>query len=787
MEVKNSPEALEEIASEPKVAEYFTLEDIESLTEEMVSVVEEVLGNTAELESITFYNDRDNFFNLNDNTVHFGLAVIKDMIETWEYILTQGGTQSYLPGMLKKDIQDLVKSSLRRLAAHEAGHRVIDRHPVTEMGISQEEWGQVGISSLANALMDCRDDDRVMTHHKGLERDVKTGLRFKFGPNGPLDWPAYIDQQMLRQGYRLRFTEFDCEAIRWWSNGELHPAVDQKVASLLESHKDDVLFLSTGRQCVPKRNPSELEVKTKGQIAYKKVGEMYKGEYQKLIELDRDNQTIHQAISIVGLFSNDEEMPEKLKNLLKVKLSELDENLKNELERNLESQSQAKKEYKPIEQKAAETAKKTKDLVGVETEEQPEQPKDYFDILGPAVHVEELSDDLREWLKKLFEEISEQMQEEIKQQLLQALLQQLLENPEEFLKQAEDELNKKLRSPMTPPTHPTHEELEQMDEPDEPPPPSPILIKPGASPVPQIDVARLLPKELEEVEKWLDEHVDIQERIDAWKEAIYSKKTGGYRRTERPKSKLHGPSLVKEDIRKHLGTPSSEKIFLEKSREREKITLSILWRTQVVPIKESIKLFVFLLKIYEDEEIRRYLDLEILISQRISELKDEPDSEIPVILSFDDDPITDYEKILSNLMAIQKTSQQGGSVQIVEDATALKVQRERLLQQNPGSRMRFPIDLWDEAAVQSGSSNPLKAVHDEIDATQETFRNKAFCFVMNNTPTSTRGQWYGKDNFLAWNSTESLIAYLDLVCRTMIKYKDKYASHIEEAIEEEQL
>ena len=781
MELKNAENIIVDLLKESKISEYFSVEEIKDLTDEMLIVVEEVIGNTTKLKEITFYNDEENYFDIVNNTVHFGIAVIKNMITTWEHILTDGGKQHYLPGMLKYDIKNLVKSSLKSLAAHEAGHRVIDKHPVTDMGLTQEEWGQLGISSLANALMDCRDDGRVAKYHPDLNQDVKIRLKYKFGPNGPLDWPSYINEQMLKQGYRLRFTEFDCETIRWWNMGVLHPQIDKKVSDVLQKHQKDITFISSDNKCVPKREPSELEVKSKGQLAYREVAEIYKGDYQNLIDLDRDNQSIHQAISIIGLYKNNEELPKKVKNLLESELKKLDKKLSRELEENLEKQRTKKKEHFAIEHIEAEISKK----LGKTKEKN--EVQDDFELLGPAIPVEELSDELRQWLKNILKQLQEDMQEEMTQELLNKLIQQLLENPEKFLKQVEDELNKKLRSPMTPSTHPTHEELEKMEESDEPQPPSPILLKPGVSKLPKIDIARLMPHELQETEDWLNKHVDIQERIDAWKEAIYSQKQGGYVRSNRPTSKLHGPSLVQEDIRKRLNIPSLDRIFLDKSKEREKITLSILWRTQAVPVKEALKLFVFLLKIYEDDEIRRYLDLEILISQKIIGLKDDPISEIPVVISFDDDPIIDYEKILSNLLAIQKTSNSGGAVQIVEDATALQTQRDRLLKQNPKSKMRFPIDLWDEAAIQSDSLDPLKAVQSEIETTQETFNNKAFCFVMNRSDHSSRGHWYGKYNYLAWSSTEKLIFYLDIVCRSMIKYNNKYASYIEDAIIKENL
>lgn len=791
--------------NEPKIAEYFSLDELKSLTEEMVKVVRAVLGETAELQEISFYNDRDNFFNLNDNTVHFGLAVINDMIAVWEHILTQGGQQLYLSGLLKKDIQTLVRASLRRLAAHEAGHRVIDRHPVTEMGIPQEVWGQVGISSLANALMDCRDDGRIMALHSDLEKDERTGLKFKFGPGGPLDWPASIKKQRLKRGYRLRFTEFDCEAIRWWNMGALHPDIDAKVAGLLEAHKGDVAFLSTDRQCVPKRNPTELEVKAKGQVAYRKVAEMYKGDYQKLIDLDRDNQTIHQAISIIGLFKNDKNLPSKLKTLLEAELAKLDKQLAEELEATLENQRKAKEKYKaknyPIEHMGAEIAKKASDLLTEDPEGKKEssgqnKSQDYFDLLGPAVHVEELSDDLREWLKKLFEEMQKEMEQEILQQLFAAFLQQLLENPEKFLKQAEDELNKKLRSPMVPATHPTHEEMEEEiraksarprdDEVEVIPPerrnPPNVVIDPETT------VAHPFRRQLEKYEKELDELYDMEAKIDAWKEAIYATVHTGQRLTDEPAPDIDGTGLIHHLIRTQRGEEDPHPLmFLESAAEQEKITLSILWRTDGVRASEALKVMLFLKRIYEDDSIRKYFDLEILMAQPVEGFEQPPEgADVPVVLSFGQRMEgADWERLLNNLLAIQKKDEsEDATLHVVNGPLALQTQRERILRQNPGSKRRFVIDFWDEL---TGRTGEMSAIKDEISKTKEALRGKAFCIVFDergmfkNSPAKA----YGEGNYLGVSKGKDLITYLDIVVRSMIQYKDDFAEKTKEMAKRE--
>ena len=793
MEIQQPNEVFDQLLQDPIVKEWFSLEELKAATIEMIEVVHEVLGSQ-KIKGIGFHPDSENFFDLRGKTIHFGLGVLPQMIHTWFDILTGEGAAYIPPEMIK----DYVRTSLRRIAAHEAGHCVIDCLPVEEMGLSQEEWGQLGISSLANSLMDCRDDGRLIAlyseHGTKVGKDVKTGLEFKFGPHGPLDWPSNLEAKMLHQGYPLRFTQFDCEAIRWWAYGVNHPFIDAKVKAVLEKFGPDIDFVARHPHCVPKHDPSGIEVKTKGKVAYRRVAQVYKGEYQQLIELDRDNQTVHQSISIVGLFENGESLPDELTQLLEERLAELEEPLAAELQAKLEQQREEKIQYEkavhPVESMQQEISKGTNDLL-LSSEENPPEPKkpkeDMLSLLGPAVRVEELSEPLREFLKKLFEEM-QSVVEQLMQEMLGALLKQLIENPEKFLKSEEDKLNQLLRSPMRPSTHPTHEEMGKINnEPPKPGPPAPLLITPKASLLSSENLVHLMPKELRDAQEWLDAHVDMDEKIRAWKEAIYASRRGGEQLTGSITSKIHIPSLVREDIRRHLGAApgDSERIFLKPDREREKITLSLLWRTQAISAEDALKLFLFLFKIYEDPEIYRYLDLEILISQKIPGLSKEEESRIPLVIAFGDDPVVNHDKLVSNLLAIQKVGQTGAGVQIVEDATALRTQRERLLAQNPRSKRRFALDCWDEAAIQSGVSDPLKAVRNEIEKTQEVLQGHAFCFVLNPHGSQlNHGEWYGKEHHLDWSSTEQLIRSLDVVCRTMIQYPDNYASRIDSSIEE---
>lgn len=783
MEVKNVQESIESILKNHSIETYFTAEELMQVAENMVGVIKEVLGELG-IEYVSFHDDDDMFFNLDENFVHLGLGIVKKMLDTWFAILTGGGTV-YLP---KEIIKEEIILSLIGDAAHEAGHRVIDLHPIKDLGMPREEWDRLGVQYLSNALMDCRNDDRIMAFHSEKKRAMESALEFSFGPGGRLDWPSEKENLLLRRGYCALFGEFDSEAIRLWAYGKIDEKTDPRVEKLLEAKREAIEYIAKNQRCVPGKNPGALERKAKAKEAYGKIIEIFNGEYQELIKRDIENQSIHQAISVVALVSNGHPVNAKLSEVVKAEVEKLDLALKQELESRLAEQRKNKEKYDnqkaPVEKVALDTQKKT-DVITGEKPQPKEEPKDYFDLLGPAARVEELSEGLREFLLKLFS----QMQQEMQNQSLSQLIKMLLADPEKFLKELEDKLSDKIKPHTIPTIVPTHADL--ANEPAKPElaeKPYELDIEGSTSPIDYDDLPKTTPRELEKVELWLEKNIDMKERIEAWRKAIYSAIKTGRRKTDRPGADIDFGALVQDEIAQEMGTEPAGKIFLERKQQREKITLSVLWRTVGVSTEEALKLFVFLMKIYEDPEINRHLDLEILVSQNVPGVRRSEDAvPIPIVIGFDQHPIRNFDQIMENLLALQKTIEEGGSLSIVQDATALRTQRERLLRKNPGSKKRFLVDLWDEAAIEAGAADPMSAVKEEIAKTRDVLKGRAFCFVMkkNASPKSTPARAYGADRFLLCESTESLISYLDIVVRDMIKYSDKYAFHIREDAEKE--
>ena len=794
-EIKKIDEAIDKVLQTHEIAAYFTKEELQHTANEMVEVMKEVLSNPETLKFIEFHEGSEMAFYFDEKYIRIGLGRIKQMVNTW-FDMQTGFGSVYMP---REMIREAVEASLRRSAIHEVQHHEIDLNPVTEIGIPIETWGKIGMSSWGNAWMDNRVDQRSIDQETKYADDVRTGLEYKFGPNGDLDWVAHKEEELLKRGHVHLFNQASCEAIRAWAEGKIHSETDPRVRAVLEKHKDDILFTARDPKCVPKKGSGKLEIKAKARKVYEKVVKSFEESVAPLVEIDKNNQAVHQAISIVGLLQNGEEMHEKIKKLLEEKLETIEgQPIKKELEEKLSKQKEEKEEYDRTHPSVAAVSGETAEAVGTAMEEDSpgKTPEDYFDILGPAVPVEQLSEELREWLKKLLEELIEEMREEIMEQILQQIIQQLLQNPETILRQEEDELNEKLRPCTVPPSSPNHEEMEgerrgrsarpEQDEvevvPPERPTPPEVVVDPDAI------VAHPVMSQLEKYEKELDRLYDMEAKIEAWKEAIYARVHTGQRLTDDPTPDIDAGGLIHHLIRTGRGEEDPyPQMFLESAPEQEKITLSILWRTDGVRASEALKVMLFLKRIYEDNAIRRYLDLEILMAQPVEGFEQpSEEAEVPVVLSFDQKMEgADWERLLHNLLAIQKKDEsEDATLHVVNGPLALKTQRERILRQNPGSKRRFVIDFWDELTGRKGEMNDII---DEISKTKEALHGKACCIVFDergmfkNSPAKA----YGEGNYLGVSDGKDLITYLDIVVRSMIQFGDDFAEKTKEIAKRE--
>lgn len=765
MEVHHIDEAVQSILKAHEIQAYFSEKELKDLGNGMIRVIQDVLGSRT-VKEISFHEDNNMFFDLEENSIHLGLGLIREVLDFWYGHLTGQGT-IYIP---RDMIQEKIVRTFRAVAAHEAGHRVADCNPIKDLGISREEWGNTGFSSLQNMLMDCRNNCRIDTFHEDLRIDMDAMYEYGTSPAGRYDWTENKEERMKKNGYTLLFPQFECECYRWSVKGEIHPETDPRVRSVLETHKEDIHFITRHKSCIPGKDPQKIEKKAKARNAYRKIAEINQGDYQKvLVKRDRDNQTIHQAISIVGLREMQHTLPEVLQNIIDEALKKLDPVLKNELKEKLQQQKEEKiaydEEHKSVESITQETH--------AAISGQKQQPKDYFEILGPAVHVEELSDPLRQFLIELFKD----MQQALKNQIIEELLKKLLEDPEKFLKKIEDEMSEKFRPHTKPPMSPTHQELDQ--EPSNPDEETPEVV-PGNALFQTFDrPVTIDTREFAEIEQWIDKHFDMDEMIRRWQKAIRILAKTGEKLTDEPTADIDFEAYVDDEMRKKAGMRPEGKFFIEDMPKQLPISISILWRTQNVRIEDAVKLILFIMRIYSAPGIRKYLCLELLVSQHL----EGDSSPVPAVLDFSQDPIQDYEEILKKIKSLKGVA--SSTISISQDATALRTQRERLLKER--TKNKFSIDLWDEAAMEAGSQDPLKDVTYEIGLTQKALRGKAFCFVLgrDKTESSSPARAYGEEHFLAEKSTVRLLQYMDIAIRCMIQYKENYSSRINEMIREE--
>lgn len=833
MEVLQFETSIQKIlAKHPGLDEFFNEEELLDLTREMLAAVEDV-AEQHNIVTVEFTDDETMCFWHQQKKVTLGLGNVMRMIEVWSKKL------DYEKGDTKKlaDVRRKVIETLRADAAHEAGHSVIDRSPI-ELGFSIQEWNQTGLHYMGNAVHDCRNDNRIMDQEPHLKEDMVRAMEYGFSEGGRLAWAEKAEEDLDLRGAPSLFSQFGAEAIRSWMWEEIHPKTDPRVQELLEKERWMISYLAKNKACVPKRRPGEVEVREKGRKINQQVLDMYHRGYKALVERDIENQSIHQALGLLGLKhieipihpEIDKILDEEIEKAPDEILAELHEFLIHQRDRKLEemdldiNEEGVKKEVEGVLNEVTEDADSQGEIEEKATGDMSDDPtilnEDNDDagviiedtipkdingetdkvktsaehleraLLGPAILVEDLSDELREWLLKLFEKVKEKGEEIQKYQQLMKMIKDLLGDPEQVIRDLEDELSEKIRPHTAPATSPNHAELdEELKKEQENPPPTPPPPDQAPEVMPGNAGSYLLEggsaqdaREFPKIENWLDENANLPDKKAKWRKAIRSMRKIGTRVQTDPTTDSDMEAIVDNVIKKTAGQVPEWDVFEEAVMEQEKVALSVLWRTANANMEDSMRLFLFLKRIYEDPEIFRYLDLEILLSQNVPGIPQDDDGHIPVVIGFGKDPIRDHEEIMRNLHTLAG----GGGFAINQDATALKVQRERMLKKSSSkSRKKFIIDCWDEAAIQAGVPDAMQAVFDEVKATKEALNAHNFCIVISGGSGQQAKASYGPDNYVKANNAIELIDYLDIVVRCMIKYQDNYAAHIREMVKEE--
>lgn len=859
MEVSNFNKSIENIlAKHPDLAEFFDAQMLRDLTDEMLASIKEVAEHS-DIKSIEFTDKEDMAFYMEKKKVFLGMAVLLRDLRAWCKEL------GYSPEKvnLRAQIVELVKAAIRGSASHEAGHAVIDRNPM-DLGITEEEWSQFGTHWLLNANLDRRVNKRIINLVPSKKSDLESNQRTAVLPGGRLTPTEETKKEILDvNGFMHLFQAFGANLLRHFITGSYEENIDPRVLKVLEDERDMIEFLSEDPMCVPGHKPSEVEVKEKAKYVYRQCLDMCGRGYSELIKRDKENQTIHQALSLIGLRKADFPIGKHLENHIDDAIATAPTEIVEELEQKLAEQKEKKgasdndnlelladetgeavqsvlgdqdgnpdaavlteddettlisdNDIPPAAEAPAKKGKKKKtNSQGKHDDEPTRFPKEYY-ILGPAILVEELSDPLREWLLEKFEEAQDagaqddaesgegegddgdegegEGEEDANSDEGEPgkpskgkgkgkgkgknMVKKLLEDPDEALKEKEDEISDEIKPHTLPSSSPSHEDMAQAEE-EDPENNTPADQAPqengganylfGAGGEKPSDT-----RDYPELEDWLEQNIDTNERIRAWREAIKAYRKGGGKTQWDITSDLDIDAEIQNNIKKKTGKLPDDKIFRKEEVIQDKIAVSVLWRTASSSVPDSMKLFLFLKRLYEDTEIRKYLDLEILVSQNVHGIAQDEDGHIPIILPFGTDPIKDHEQIIANLDKVLG----GGYMSINQDATAVRTQRERILKKaSPNVRRKIAIDVWDEQAVQAGSPNPMASVKEEIATTQEALKGKGFCIVINGWGSGQNAKAYGDNNYVIANNTLEVIQYLDIVVRNMIEYQDDYGDHI---------
>ena len=190
MELKDAQTTIEKLLTDSAISEYFTAEQLSETAREMIVTIESVLKNE-KLERVEFGEDDKMLFNFEENFIHLGLGMIKKMINTWYTILSGGGIvfMGAQHQMIPREfIREYIISSLRGIAAHEGGHRIIHLNPIRELGVTIETLNQLGLSYLLNALFDCQNDGRIMNTESTMREDVVNAREFNLARKTVTTW-----------------------------------------------------------------------------------------------------------------------------------------------------------------------------------------------------------------------------------------------------------------------------------------------------------------------------------------------------------------------------------------------------------------------------------------------------------------------------------------------------------------------------------------------------------------------------------------------------------------------
>jgi len=182
------------------------------------------------------------------------------------------------------------------VAAHEGGHRAISRSPLV-LGMTEEKieelYSQLGFAFGDNSLEDPADNNWWSKKYEGLGETVQGIYDKMLEKDGAVLASAEVNELITQLGYPPRFALFGSELIRYWHQHRFSENLPAEVHAALERVKEAAdRYYAT----IPGRHPTEKEVRAAAQKRLTIFHDKIWPEMKKLIELDKRDEELRQAV-----------------------------------------------------------------------------------------------------------------------------------------------------------------------------------------------------------------------------------------------------------------------------------------------------------------------------------------------------------------------------------------------------------------------------------------------------------------------------------------------------------
>ncbi|MDD3293051.1 MAG: hypothetical protein PHI45_03490 [Candidatus Pacebacteria bacterium] len=405
------------------------------------------------------------------------------------------------PLQIEKNINDA-----KFIAAHEGSHRAITSGP-KEMGFSnkqiQDYYSQVGFGYLQNVIEDPTVNNWLSKrfprigsyseeiYDKILEKD-----------NVVLGSSKEAQEFYIKNGYWPRYLQYGSEIIRDWHqkrfSDNLDPAVEKSLNRTIDIARESIDYMPN-----PLKKNERSEIIKLSKKRFDNNTKYIWPELKKLVEMDmhteeqrqmlddlmkeqkesKDNNQSQEDQGVDGGFSSERgglkggnsntRLPEDLKKEIEKQIDTFSKEIKEKLDKNEEELEDTKKKQKELEEEIKELEEKVKNTTGKEKEDiekeienkkgekkaeekrgkgLEEENKNITDALSGEskdnpIPIDNLSKENRDRIEEIFNNLPDEKKKELR------------EKAKEKLGKLEDDVNKEMEGKLNEDTIPSHEDL----------------------------------------------------------------------------------------------------------------------------------------------------------------------------------------------------------------------------------------------------------------------------------------------------------------------------------------